>query len=143
MTNNNQKSNTDKVNLPLFYMRYPQKILDWMNRERKHNLQLSHLTEKGELLYWLVDWEVHICYVSDAIRYDEERKMWMPYKKSQAEKREEQRIKQEQAIKEYNLWIKEIPEWKALCKHCNRIVGRNTNYIIHLDMCKRCDYRRS
>lgn len=124
-------------------MRYPQKILDWMNRERKHNLQLSHLTEKGELLYWLVDWVVHICYISDAIRYDEERKMGMPYKKSQSEKREEQRIKQEQAIQEYNLWVKEIPEWKVLCKHCNRTVGRSTNYIIRLDMCKRCDYRRS
>ncbi len=56
------------IKLPLFYMRYPQKILEWMNRERKHELQLSHLTEKGEVMYWLVDWIVQICYSKEAPR---------------------------------------------------------------------------
>lgn len=126
------------IKLPLFYMRYPQKILEWMNRERKHELQLSHLTEKGEVMYWLVDWIVQICYSKEATSYKDTRM-------TQKDRWEEQRQKQIAAIEEYNKQVKDntgvqVDPWMKYCNICQRVV-RKSNYFLKFDMCKRCERR--
>lgn len=103
------------INLPLYYMKYPQVIIDNLDSNKKTQLNTNHNTTEWVIRYWLIDWVVNIYFVTkwlnnyrnDKVRKDSINGIDKSVDKSiekisQKQKRKEQLEKRNEEIRKHN-----------------------------------------
>lgn len=103
------------INLPLYYMKYPQVIINNLDSAKKTQLNTNHNTTEWVIRYWLIDWVVHIYFVTkwlnnyrnDKVRKDSINGIDKSVDKSiekisQKQKRKEQLEKRNEEIRKHN-----------------------------------------